>query len=135
MLGSEDDWVLNPPGPTVSQQTLFQPRDGSYSLGDAKVRHGSLWPEAGVGAPGRPAGTSRRNHQPPPQHVWLGVALPSVRSIMRGVSGCLDILAASLGFYSLGTCSRPATRLPRDEETVKLGINTSESLIGVLPFT
>ena len=61
--------------------------------------------------------------------------MPSVRSVLRGVSGCLDILAASLGFYSLGTRSLPATRLPRDAETVKLGINTPGSLIGVLPVT
>lgn len=86
MLGSEGDWVLNPPGPTVSQQTLFQPRDGSYSLGDAKVRHGTLWPDAGVGA--QEACRDIPEEPPtPPQHVWLGVALPSVHSVLRGVSG------------------------------------------------
>lgn len=127
----EGDWVLNPPGLTVSQQTLFQPQ-GPRSLEDAKALCGQVL----VWSRGRPVGTSRKSLSTSLRHVGGSSSAPRVLSAAgrTGPSKRL-VLAASLAFYSPGTCSRHATRLPRDPKTLKLGINTRKSLTGALPYS
>lgn len=121
----EGDWVLDPPGLTVSPRVLLvawkMPRRSAVRC----------W----CGAGGGPWG-----HQEEPQHQPPARGGSSSAPRVLGVAGRTGpserlVLAASLASYSPGTCSRHAARLLRDPKTLKLGTNTHKSLAGALPYS